>query len=53
VCGAAQAIYFTDAGAGLVAVGPETFRDPLAGGRVARELAELLAARPRTVDSAV
>ena len=31
------------AGASLVAVGTESFRDPGAGGRIAKELAELLA----------
>jgi dihydroorotate dehydrogenase (NAD+) catalytic subunit len=30
-----------DAGAVLVAVGTENFRDPAAGGRIARELAEI------------
>lgn len=39
------------AGATLVAVGTESFRDPLAGGRIAAELAALLPAnRPQRVD---
>jgi dihydroorotate dehydrogenase (NAD+) catalytic subunit len=36
------------AGAALVAVGTESFRDPRAGGRVAGELADLLAKRSET-----
>ena len=32
---------FLDAGASAIAVGTESFRDPAAGGRIARELAEL------------
>jgi dihydroorotate dehydrogenase (NAD+) catalytic subunit len=35
-------------GAALVAVGTESFRDPGAGGRVARELADLLSERSKT-----
>ena len=41
----ADALEFLDAGAAVVAVGTESFRDPLAGVRVAAELAEMLAAR--------
>ena len=43
VCEGADALEFLAAGAAVVAVGTENFRDPLAGRRVARELAELLA----------
>ncbi len=42
VCNGADALEFIDAGARLVAVGTESFRDPLAGRRVAAELSELL-----------
>ena len=42
VCNGADAVEFIDAGARVVAVGTESFRDPLAGRRVAAELAELL-----------
>jgi dihydroorotate dehydrogenase (NAD+) catalytic subunit len=42
VCDGADALEFIDAGARVVAVGTESFRDPLAGRRVAAELAELL-----------
>jgi dihydroorotate dehydrogenase (NAD+) catalytic subunit len=42
VCDGADALEFIDAGARVVAVGTESFRDPLAGRRVADELAELL-----------
>ncbi len=35
----ADALEFLDAGAALVAVGTENFRDPMAGLRVSRELA--------------
>jgi len=42
VCDGADALEFLDAGARLVAVGTESFRDPLAGRRVAAELSELL-----------
>ena len=42
VCSGADALEFIDAGARLVAVGTESFRDPLAGRRVAAELSELL-----------
>jgi dihydroorotate dehydrogenase (NAD+) catalytic subunit len=42
VCDGADALEFIDAGARVVAVGTESFRDPLAGSRVAAELAELL-----------
>jgi dihydroorotate dehydrogenase (NAD+) catalytic subunit len=38
-----DALDLVRAGASLVAVGTESFRDPAAGGRVARELLELLA----------
>jgi dihydroorotate dehydrogenase (NAD+) catalytic subunit len=38
----ADAFEFLQAGAALVAVGTESFRDPLAGERVAREVAEAL-----------
>ncbi len=44
VCEGADALEMLDAGARIVAVGTESFRDPLAGRRVASELAELLAA---------
>jgi dihydroorotate dehydrogenase (NAD+) catalytic subunit len=43
----ADALEMRDAGATVVAVGTESFRDPLAGRRVSRELAELLATRSR------
>jgi dihydroorotate dehydrogenase (NAD+) catalytic subunit len=46
VCDGADALEFIDAGARIVAVGTESFRDPLAGRRVAAELAELLTAPP-------
>jgi dihydroorotate dehydrogenase (NAD+) catalytic subunit len=42
VCNGADAVEFLAAGASVVAVGTESFRDPLAGRRVAAELAELL-----------
>jgi dihydroorotate dehydrogenase (NAD+) catalytic subunit len=42
VCNGADALEFIDAGARIVAVGTESFRDPLAGRRVAAELSELL-----------
>jgi dihydroorotate dehydrogenase (NAD+) catalytic subunit len=42
VCNGADASEFLDAGARVVAVGTESFRDPMAGRRVAAELAELL-----------
>jgi dihydroorotate dehydrogenase (NAD+) catalytic subunit len=42
VCNGADALEFLDAGARVVAVGTESFRDPLAGRRVAAELSELL-----------
>jgi dihydroorotate dehydrogenase (NAD+) catalytic subunit len=45
VCEGADALEMIDAGALVVAVGTESFRDPLAGGRVAAELAELQSAR--------
>lgn len=44
VSSGADALELMDAGASLVAVGTESFRDPLAGRRVAAELAELLPA---------
>jgi dihydroorotate dehydrogenase (NAD+) catalytic subunit len=53
VCDGADALEFLDAGARAVAVGTESFRDPLAGRRVAAELAELRAARPRTAGPAI
>ncbi len=40
----ADALEMLDAGASVIAVGTESFRDPLAGRRVAAELAELLPA---------
>ena len=43
ICTGADAFEFLLAGASLVAVGTENFRDPLAGKRVAAELAELQA----------
>jgi dihydroorotate dehydrogenase (NAD+) catalytic subunit len=43
----AHALQFLEAGATLVAVGTESFRDPAAGGRIARELDELLAKSAR------
>ncbi len=46
VCDGPSAREFLDAGAVAVAVGTESFRDPLAGRRVAEELAE--SAAPRT-----
>jgi dihydroorotate dehydrogenase (NAD+) catalytic subunit len=42
VCNGADALEFIDAGARIVAVGTESFRDPLAGRRVAAELYELI-----------
>ncbi len=42
-----DAAEFLAAGAALVAVGTENFRDPRAGSRVARELAEIESERPR------
>jgi dihydroorotate dehydrogenase (NAD+) catalytic subunit len=45
ICSGADAVELIEAGASLVAVGTESFRDPLAGGRVAMELAELLPSR--------
>jgi dihydroorotate dehydrogenase (NAD+) catalytic subunit len=39
VCNGADALEFLRAGASLVAVGTESFRDPLAGERIAREIA--------------
>jgi dihydroorotate dehydrogenase (NAD+) catalytic subunit len=41
-----DALAFLDAGARAVAVGTATFRDPLAGARVLRELGEALQKRP-------
>jgi len=43
-----DALEFVDAGASIVAVGTESFRDPLAGERVARELSELLSSRTQS-----
>jgi dihydroorotate dehydrogenase (NAD+) catalytic subunit len=45
VASGADALEFLSAGARIVAVGTESFRDPLAGRRVAAELAELQPAR--------
>jgi dihydroorotate dehydrogenase (NAD+) catalytic subunit len=47
VCTGPDALELIDAGASVVAVGTESFRDPLAGARVAAELSRLLAERPR------
>jgi dihydroorotate dehydrogenase (NAD+) catalytic subunit len=44
ICNGADAAEFLAAGASLVAVGTENFRDPRAGSRVAGELAEALSA---------
>ncbi len=44
VCDGTGALEMIAAGADVVAVGTESFRDPMAGRRVARELAELLPA---------
>lgn len=50
ICSGEDALEFIEAGASVVAVGTESFRDPLAGERVAAELEALLpapgAARP-------
>jgi dihydroorotate dehydrogenase (NAD+) catalytic subunit len=43
VQGGADALDLMRAGATLVAVGTENFRDPAAGGRVANQVVELLA----------
>ena len=43
VASGAHARQFLDAGASLVAVGTESFRDPAAGARIRRELREILA----------
>jgi dihydroorotate dehydrogenase (NAD+) catalytic subunit len=45
ICDGADALEMLDAGATVVAVGTESFRDPLAGRRIAAELAELRIAR--------
>jgi dihydroorotate dehydrogenase (NAD+) catalytic subunit len=45
IANGADALEFLDAGATVVAVGTESFRDPMAGKMVAAELSELLAAR--------
>jgi len=45
--GGADAVEFLDAGAALVAVGTESFRDSLAGKRVAAEVARLRPSPPR------
>jgi dihydroorotate dehydrogenase (NAD+) catalytic subunit len=45
VCDGADALEMIEAGATVVAVGTESFRDPLAGRRVAEELSALLSAR--------
>jgi len=45
VCDGADALEMIDAGASLVAVGTENFRDPMAGRRVAAELSALSSAR--------
>jgi dihydroorotate dehydrogenase (NAD+) catalytic subunit len=49
VCDGADALELIDAGARVVAVGTESFRDPLAGRRVATELAELQSERSESV----
>jgi dihydroorotate dehydrogenase (NAD+) catalytic subunit len=46
VCSGADAAEFLAAGAVLVAVGTESFRDPRAGSRIAAELAESAVRRP-------
>jgi len=48
VCDGADALEMLDAGARIVAVGTESFRDPLAGRRVSSELTELLAGGSRS-----
>ncbi|HXR29549.1 MAG TPA: dihydroorotate dehydrogenase [Solirubrobacterales bacterium] len=45
IASGADALEFLDAGAAVVAVGTESFRDPQAGNRVAREIAGALKAR--------
>jgi dihydroorotate dehydrogenase (NAD+) catalytic subunit len=45
ICDGADALELIDAGASVVAVGTESFRDPLAGRRVAKELDRLLLSR--------
>jgi dihydroorotate dehydrogenase (NAD+) catalytic subunit len=47
ISGGVDAMEFLQAGASLVAVGTESFRDPRAGSRVAGELAAALQTRPR------
>jgi dihydroorotate dehydrogenase (NAD+) catalytic subunit len=46
VASGADALELLDAGATLVAVGTESFRDPIAGARVAAELDDLRARTP-------
>jgi dihydroorotate dehydrogenase (NAD+) catalytic subunit len=45
ICDGADALEMIEAGAAVVAVGTESFRDPLAGRRIAGELSALLSAR--------
>jgi dihydroorotate dehydrogenase (NAD+) catalytic subunit len=47
VCDGADALEMIDAGARIVAVGTESFRDPMAGRRIAEELSTLRSARSR------
>jgi dihydroorotate dehydrogenase (NAD+) catalytic subunit len=47
ICSGADAAEFLAAGAALVAVGTESFRDPRAGSRVAAELSAASGTRPR------
>jgi dihydroorotate dehydrogenase (NAD+) catalytic subunit len=49
VSSGADALEMIDAGASVVAVGTESFRDPLAGRRVSAELAELRSGRSSSV----
>ncbi len=49
IASGADALEMLDVGAQLVAVGTESFRDPLAGRRIAAELTELRAARSSLV----
>jgi dihydroorotate dehydrogenase (NAD+) catalytic subunit len=49
VCDGADALELFDAGARVVAVGTENFRDPLAGRRISAELVELQSARSESV----
>jgi dihydroorotate dehydrogenase (NAD+) catalytic subunit len=47
VCDGADALEMIDAGARIVAVGTESFRDPMAGRRIAEQLSTLRSARSR------